>query len=89
MNIPQNEVDELVKKVLEQNSLIDAMNLIVFKAYKYGRKENESVLEDIKAEVSRKLREVDFMDEYSSGYNSAIDDVIDIIDNYINRKEES
>ena len=81
MNIPQNEIDELAKKVLKQNSLIDAMNLIVFEAYKYGRKENESVLEDIKDEIGK----VPFNGDWSFAVGIGV--AMQIIESHISRKE--
>ena len=52
-------------------------------------KSDNSVFEDIKAEIESKEVEVEFMNDWRRGYNSAIYDVIRVIDKYISGKEQA
>lgn len=57
---------------IENNAEVEA----VIKHYK------EKLLK-IRKNIESKYRDADFMNEYNSGYNSAISDVLDTIDTYI------
>lgn len=45
-------------------------------------------LDDIKAEIKSMYHKVEFMDEHGSGYNSALDDVVEVINKYIGEKKQ-
>ena len=43
-------------------------------------------INDIKTEIKSMYHKVEFMDEYGSGYNSALDDVVEVINKHIGEK---
>ena len=84
MNISQKEIDELAKEVLKQGCLMDAMNLIVSKAYEWGKKENELVLEDIKAEIVEMWK-----NEPCAIEGGCLNEIIKVLDKHISGKEDN
>ena len=92
MDIPKSEIDNLAKEVLSQSSLTDAMNLIVEKAYGWGKKENvNSLLEDIKAEIESITPKATVRYGKLSTEQTLmipLDKVIGVIDNHISGKEQ-
>lgn len=56
--------------------------------YQKGYVDAMSVIENIKAEIESKEREVEFMNDWNDGYNLAIYDVLQLINKHISGKDK-
>ena len=70
------------------NALLVIAQDIYNTGYVRGKNYELSVIEDIKAEIESKEREVEFMNDWNDGYNSAIYDVLQLINKHISGKEQ-
>ena len=78
IEIPKYDYEE-VRRLVAYNGVIATVCKAIV---------NDTPLDSVKAEIQKKYREVAFMDEFGSGYNYAIDEVLEILGNIGKESEE-
>ena len=83
------DIPQKVKEAFDKASKDDInfcfydYNSVIGKAIKYG-----TPLDDVRQEIKSMYHTVEFMDEFGSGYNYALDEIIEIIDKHIGKRNK-